>query len=66
MGVITSIGKNISEFKESLENGRLGISKIEGLDKFGELPLIKSSLTKDTATNVDHRAGNGCRQRTPQ
>ncbi|MBP5691281.1 MAG: beta-ketoacyl-[acyl-carrier-protein] synthase II, partial [Bacteroidaceae bacterium] len=33
MGVITSIGKNITEFKESLENGRLGISEIEGLDK---------------------------------
>ncbi len=32
MGVITCIGKNISEFKDSLENGRCGISNIEGLD----------------------------------
>lgn len=47
MGVITSIGKNISEFKESLENGRLGISKIEGLDKFGELTVHVAGQVKD-------------------
>ena len=47
MGVITSIGKNISEFKESLENGRLGISEIEGLDRFGELTVHVAGQVKD-------------------
>ena len=47
MGVITSIGKNISEFKESLENGRLGISEIEGLDKFGELTVHVAGQVKN-------------------
>ena len=39
MGVISSIGKNINEFKDSLINGKCGISKIEGLDRFGELSV---------------------------
>ena len=47
MGVITSIGKSISEFKESLENGRLGISEIEGLDRFGELTVHVAGQVKD-------------------
>ena len=47
MGVITSIGKNVQEFKESLENGRLGISKIEGLDRFGELTVHVAGQVKD-------------------
>ena len=47
MGVITSIGKNITEFKESLENGRLGISEIEGLDRYGELTVHVAGQVKD-------------------
>ena len=47
MGVITCIGKNISEFKDSLENGRCGISKIEGLDRFGELTVHVAGQVKD-------------------
>ena len=47
MGVVTCIGKNISEFKESLFNGRCGISKIEGLDRFGELSVHVAGQVKD-------------------
>ena len=47
MGVITSIGKNITEFKDSLENGRCGISTIEGLDHFGELSVHVAGQVKD-------------------
>lgn len=47
MGVITCIGKNISEFKESLINGKCGISKIEGLDRFGELSVHVAGQVKD-------------------
>ena len=47
MGVITCIGKNISEFKESLEKGKCGISKIEGLDRFGELSVHVAGQVKD-------------------
>ena len=47
MGVITCIGKNISEFKESLENGKCGISEIEGLDRFGELTVHVAGQVKD-------------------
>ena len=47
MGVITCIGKNISEFKESLINGRCGISTIEGLDRYGELAVHVAGQVKD-------------------
>ena len=47
MGVVTCIGKNISEFKESLFNGRCGISQIEGLDRFGELSVHVAGQVKD-------------------
>jgi 3-oxoacyl-[acyl-carrier-protein] synthase II len=47
MGAITSIGKNISEFKESLFNGRCGISLLEGMDKFGELTVKVGGQVKD-------------------
>ena len=47
MGVVTCIGKNISEFKDSLFNGRCGISKIEGLDRFGELSVHVAGQVKD-------------------
>ena len=47
MGAVTSIGKNISEFKDSLFNGRLGISTIEGLDRFGELSVHVAGQVKD-------------------
>ena len=39
MGAVTSIGKNINEFKDSLFAGRCGISLLEGMDKFGELTV---------------------------
>ena len=47
MGVISSIGKNVEEFQESLVNGRCGISKIEGLDQFGELSVHVAGMVKD-------------------
>ena len=47
MGVISSIGKNIEEFEDSLVNGRCGISKIEGLDQFGELSVHVAGMVKD-------------------
>ena len=47
MGAITSIGKNISEFKESLFNGRCGISLLEGMDKYGELTVKVGGQVKD-------------------
>ena len=47
MGVISSIGKNVEEFEQSLVNGRCGISKIEGLDQFGELSVHVAGMVKD-------------------
>ena len=47
MGAVTSIGKNISEFKESLFNGRCGISLLKGMDKFGELTVKVGGQIKD-------------------
>jgi 3-oxoacyl-[acyl-carrier-protein] synthase II len=47
MGAITCIGKNINEFKESLMNGKCGISQIEGLDRFGELTVHVAGQVKD-------------------
>ena len=47
MGAITSIGKNISEFRESLFSGRCGISLLEGMDKFGELTVKVGGQVKD-------------------
>lgn len=47
MGTITSIGKNINEFKESLFNGRCGISAIEGMDQFGPLTVHVAGMVKD-------------------
>lgn len=47
MGAVTSIGKNISEFKDSLFNGRCGISLLEGMDKFGELSVKVGGQVKD-------------------
>lgn len=47
MGTITSIGKNIAEFKESLFNGRCGITNIDGMDQFGPLTVHVAGLVKD-------------------
>ena len=47
MGAITSIGKNINEFKESLFSGRCGLSLLEGMDKFGELSVKVAGQVKD-------------------
>ena len=47
MGTITSIGKNINEFKESLFNGRCGISEIEGMDQYGPLTVHVAGMVKD-------------------
>ena len=47
MGAVTSIGKNITEFKDSLFAGRCGISLLEGMDKFGELTVKVGGQVKD-------------------
>jgi len=47
MGTITSIGKNISEFKESLLNGRCGLSALEGMEQFGPLTVHVGGQVKD-------------------
>lgn len=47
MGAVTSIGKNISEFKESLFAGRCGISLLEGMDKYGEMTVKVGGQVKD-------------------
>ena len=47
MGAVTSIGKNINEFKESLFAGRCGISLLEGMDKYGELTVKVGGQVKD-------------------
>ena len=47
MGVISSIGKNVQEFQDSLVNGRCGISRIEGIDQFGELSVHVAGMVKD-------------------
>lgn len=47
MGAITSIGKNINEFKESLFNGLCGISTIQGMDQFGPLSVHVAGMVKD-------------------
>ena len=51
MGVITSIGKNIQEFQDSLNNGRCGISRIEGMDQYGELTVKVAGQVKDFKPN---------------
>ena len=47
MGAVTSIGKNISEFKQSLFAGRCGLSLLEGMDKYGELNVHVGGQVKD-------------------
>ena len=47
MGAVTSIGKNINEFKDSLFAGRCGISLLEGMDKYGELTVKVGGQVKD-------------------
>ena len=47
MGAVTSIGKNIQEFTDSLFNGKCGISLLEGMDKFGELTVKVGGQVKD-------------------
>ena len=47
MGAVTSIGKNIQEFTDSLINGKCGISLLEGMDKFGELTVKVGGQVKD-------------------
>lgn len=47
MGAVTSIGKNINEFKESLFAGRCGITLLEGMDKFGEMAVKVGGQVKD-------------------
>ena len=47
MGAVTSIGKNISEFKQSLFAGRCGLSLLEGMDKYGELNVHLGGQVKD-------------------
>jgi len=44
---LTSIGKNINEFKESLFAGRCGITLLEGMDKFGEMTVKVGGQVKD-------------------
>ena len=47
MGAVTSIGKNIQEFTDSLFNGKCGISLLEGMDKFGDLTVKVGGQVKD-------------------
>lgn len=47
MGVVSCIGKSISEFKESLENGRCGLSLLEGMEQFGPLSVHVGGQVKD-------------------
>ena len=47
MGAVTSIGKKINEFKESLFAGRCGITLLEGMDKFGEMAVKVGGQVKD-------------------
>ncbi|MBO7416620.1 MAG: beta-ketoacyl-ACP synthase II [Bacteroidaceae bacterium] len=47
MGVVSCIGKNISEFKECLENGRCGLSLLEGMEQFGPLNVHVGGQVKD-------------------
>ncbi|MGX8690392.1 MAG: beta-ketoacyl-ACP synthase II [Bacteroidaceae bacterium] len=47
MGVISSIGNSIEDFSKSLTEGRCGISKLEGMDGFGELTVHVGGQVKD-------------------
>ena len=47
MGVISCIGKNISEFKNSLENGLCGLSMLEGMEQYGALNVHVGGQVKD-------------------
>lgn len=47
MGTVTSIGKNINEFKESLFNGRCGLTALEGMEQFGQLTVHVGGQIKD-------------------
>ena len=47
MGIISPIGNDIDTFRKSLSEGRCGISLIEGMDEYGELPVHVAGLVKD-------------------
>ena len=47
MGIISPIGNDIDTFRASLAEGRCGISLIEGMDEYGELPVHVAGRVKD-------------------
>lgn len=47
MGIISPIGNNIGTFRKSLEEGRCGITLLEGMDEYGELPVHVAGRVKD-------------------
>ncbi|MBR4817457.1 MAG: hypothetical protein IKZ72_02325, partial [Bacteroidales bacterium] len=47
MGIISPIGNDINTFKESIKEGRCGITLIEGMDEYGELPVHVAGRVKD-------------------
>ncbi|MBQ1618948.1 MAG: beta-ketoacyl-[Bacteroidales bacterium] len=47
MGIISPIGNDIDTFKAGLAEGRCGISLIEGMDEYGELPVHVAGRVKD-------------------
>lgn len=47
MGIISPIGNNTGTFRKSLEEGRCGITLLEGMDEYGELPVHVAGRVKD-------------------
>ena len=47
MGVISPIGNDIDTYRKSLAEGRCGITLIEGMDEYGELPVHVAGRVRD-------------------
>ena len=47
IGIISPIGNNIGTFRKGLEEGRCGITLLEGMDEYGELPVHVAGRVKD-------------------
>jgi len=47
MGIISPVGNDIDTFSRSLKEGRCGITLVEGMDEYGQLPVHVAGLVKD-------------------
>lgn len=63
MGVVSPIGNSIDDFRNSLQEGRGGITALTDMDQYGPLAVHVAGMVKGFRSGFD---GYGCRQCTPQ